>query len=73
MESVRKKNPESSKIPIELSKIYDDEGEHEKSLQVLQSAIKKADKPNPGLLLGQLLLDRQEFDQAIEVYNQYFP
>ncbi len=70
LESARKKNPRSSKIPIELSKVWEEEGEYEKSLNVLKNAIKEANQPNPGLLLGQLLLDRQKFGRAIEIYTQ---
>ncbi|MCK4847702.1 MAG: tetratricopeptide repeat protein, partial [Candidatus Heimdallarchaeota archaeon] len=70
LESSRKKHPESTKIPIELSKLLEGAGEREKSQMVLSKAIRDAKNPDPGLLLGQLLLDNQQYDKAIEVYNQ---
>jgi tetratricopeptide (TPR) repeat protein len=69
LESGIKKFPDSAKIPIELAKIWDEEGDTEKSYSVLEKSIAKSKLPDPGLLLGQLLLDKLQFGRALEVYR----
>ncbi|MHA2154869.1 MAG: tetratricopeptide repeat protein, partial [Candidatus Hodarchaeales archaeon] len=68
LESSRKSYPDSAKIPIELARIWEEQGELEKTLSVLEKALKETNHPDPGLLLGQLLLDNQEYTKAIEIY-----
>ena len=60
LESARKKYPNSAKIPIELARIWEDQEQGEKSVAVLHKALKETNHPDPGLLLGQILLDDQE-------------
>ncbi|MHA1946033.1 MAG: tetratricopeptide repeat protein [Candidatus Hodarchaeales archaeon] len=70
LESSLKKHPKSAKIPIELSKLLEGAGETEKSQMVLFKAIRETEHSDPGLLLGQLLLDNQQYDKAIEAYKK---
>jgi len=70
LESSQKKHSQSAKIPIELSKLLEGAGESEKAQMVLLKAIRDTKHPDPGLLLGQLLLDNQQYDKAIDVYIQ---
>jgi tetratricopeptide (TPR) repeat protein len=70
LESSRKKFPESAKIPMELSKLLEGAGENENAKMVLHKAIRDSKHSDPGLILGQQLLDNQQYDKAIEVYQK---
>ncbi|MFX1539082.1 MAG: tetratricopeptide repeat protein [Promethearchaeota archaeon] len=70
LESAQKKNPNSSQIPIELAIIYTKQNEEQKSEEILSKAIQTASHPDPGLLLGQTLLDKKEYNNAKDVYEE---
>ncbi|MFX0210975.1 MAG: tetratricopeptide repeat protein [Candidatus Hodarchaeota archaeon] len=62
--------PNSSQIPIELAIIYTKQNEEHKTEEILKKAIQTANHPDPGLLLGQTLLDKKEYNNAIKVYKE---
>ncbi|MHA2243556.1 MAG: tetratricopeptide repeat protein [Candidatus Hodarchaeales archaeon] len=70
LESAQRKFPKSRQIPIELAIVWSNQNEHQKANHVLKKASKTADHPDPGLLLGQTLLDNKEYIQAIFVYEE---
>lgn len=69
LENAIHKFPHSHQIPIELAKIFMQENEIKKSERVLEEAIRVSLNPDPGLILGQHLLDEKEYDQAIKIYG----
>ena len=69
LEKALKKVPDSSKIPIELARVWAHQENSEKVEKVLKEAISTARTPEPGLLLGQHLLDQNNLDNALEVYK----
>ncbi|MFW9855584.1 MAG: tetratricopeptide repeat protein [Candidatus Thorarchaeota archaeon] len=62
--------PQSHQIRIELAKIYSQEDEMKKAEEVLEAAIGNTPHPEPGLILGQHLLDQKDYDQAIRIYER---
>ncbi|MFX0053275.1 MAG: tetratricopeptide repeat protein, partial [Candidatus Hermodarchaeota archaeon] len=70
LESAQKKFSKSSQIPIELAIIYSNQNEDQKAEEVLAKAIQTANQPDPGLLLGQTLLDKKEYNRSISVYKE---
>ena len=70
LESAKGKFPKSHQIPIELAVVYNNQNEEQKAEQVLKQAIQTAVHPDPGLLLGQTLLDKKEYKRAIHVYEE---
>ncbi len=69
LEKALKKLPDSYKIPIELARAWAQHENPEKVEKVLKEAIPKAKTPDPGLLLGQHLLDQNKIDNALEIYK----
>jgi tetratricopeptide (TPR) repeat protein len=69
LESAKGKFPKSHQIPIELAIVYTNQKEEEKAERVLNQAIKTTVHPDPGLLLGQTLLDKKEYKRAVHVYE----
>lgn len=70
LESAQKKLPKSSQIPIELAVIYNKQNEVQKAEEILAKAIQTASQPDPGLLLGQTLLDKKEYNRSLLVYEE---
>ncbi|UCG02037.1 MAG: tetratricopeptide repeat protein [Candidatus Heimdallarchaeota archaeon] len=70
LESAWKKLPESSQIPIELAIIYNKQNDDRKSEEILTKAIQTARQPDPGLLLGQTLLDKKDYKRSILIYQE---
>ncbi len=70
LENAQNKMPQSSKIPIELASIWIQEKNPEKAKEILENSIDSTLSPDPGLLLGEMLLDEKKFDKAIEIYQK---
>lgn len=70
LESAQKKHPESHQIPVELAMILSKQKDDSKAELILRKAIKKAKNPDPGLLLGQYLLDKEQYQKAIMTYEE---
>jgi len=70
LESAQNKHSKSHQIPIELAMIWNSQKDEEKVEKVLRVAIQKAGNPDPGLLLGQEFLDKEQYNNAISVYEE---
>ncbi|MFX1516838.1 MAG: tetratricopeptide repeat protein, partial [Promethearchaeota archaeon] len=70
LEAGWKKIPNSSQIPIELAIIFNKQNEEQKAEEILRKAIQTANHPDPGLLLGQTLLDKQEYNRSKLMYKE---
>ncbi|MFX0185744.1 MAG: tetratricopeptide repeat protein [Candidatus Hodarchaeota archaeon] len=69
LEQTQQRLPKSHKIPIELARLWVKQDELEKAEKVLETAIESTTHPDPGLLLGQTLLEKREYDHALRIYK----
>lgn len=70
MEAGRKKFPSSPKLSIELANLWLSQNEPSKAERTLKEAIQFSSDPDPGLLLGQMLLDQKKYDSALIIYEK---
>ena len=70
LEAAKKELPESHQIPIELALVWNEQNEDLKAENILKKSIQTVTHPDPGLLLGQALLDKKEYKGAIIIYEE---
>jgi len=65
-----RKFPSFPKFPIELARLWLNQDEPDRAVKVLEEAITSTSHPDPGLLLGQLFLDKREYESALVIYEK---
>ncbi len=70
LEAAQKELSKSHQIPIELALVWNEQNEELKAERILKKSIQTVVHPDPGLLLGQALLDKKEYKSAIIIYEE---
>lgn len=70
LENAIQRLPHSHQLPIELAKLFTQENDIKKAEYVLEEAVRVTNRPDPGLVLGQHLIDEKKHDRAINIYKK---